>query len=111
MDDGYGTIPDSATPVSIPVDTAPSGGSNFLQSFGGFLSKAAETALDIYGTSEKAKAAGSIYPTGQTNPAQLAAMNTANQQAQSAQLKQYLLVGGGILAAVVLVLIVARRTK
>lgn len=96
---------------TVPKDTAPSTGSGFLASFGGFLSKAAETAIDVWGANEKAKAAGSVYPTGQTNPEQLSALNVANQQQQSAQLKQYLLIGGGVLAAVVLVLVVARRSK
>ena len=95
---------------TIPVDTAPNTGSGFLAAFGGFLSKAAETALDIYGTAAKAKVVGSVYPTGQTNPAQLQADAAAAEASQSAQLKKYLLIGGGVLAAVLVVLVVVRKS-
>jgi hypothetical protein len=77
---------------------------------GGFLSKATDTILDLVGL-YGAKAIGSAYPTGQLSPQQLAAQqqaNTAQPSAPNPYVKP-LLIGGGVLAVVLIAAIVLRR--
>lgn len=97
--------------ASIPMDTAPTNNTGGLSSFfGGLLSKAAETAIDVGGDLvKKNNMPGTIYPSGQTNPAQLQATAAASAANQSAMNKQYLYIGAGVAVLLVVVLIVAKK--
>ena len=101
---GAQNAPTSATaPDTLPqtTDSSPS----ILNSLTGFLGKAADTALDVYSMKEAGKVAGTVYPTGQQNPAAVA--SAAGNQT-SFNWKPWA-IGGGALVAVVLVLAVIRR--
>jgi hypothetical protein len=100
-DGGDGTV----NSADANLNPTSSGLSTF---FGGFLSKAAEVGLDIV----KAKNSPvSVYPTGQTNPAQLTAAAQASQAAQSAATKNILLIGGAVALGAILLLVAIRKTS
>jgi hypothetical protein len=101
--------------MPTPTDNSsfvPQSDSGFLNSLTGLLSKAADTAIDVVGL----KAIGSVYPTGQVNPATVASQNTAANQSASATAsipaayKPYL-IGGGIFVGVLLLAVVLTRRK
>lgn len=79
----------------------------------GLLSKAIDTALDfaaIKMSNPNAQPIGSVYPTGQSDPAAVAsAKQTAVQvkENDNTYLK-YALIGGGILAAIVVIVKIAK---
>lgn len=71
----------------------------FVNGLTGILSKAADVYLDV--TAAKAKIA-STYPTGQTAPGVVNAQQTAAQQTASFNYAPYLIGGGVLLLAVIL---------
>jgi len=73
--------------------------------FGGLLSKAAETGLDIV-KAKNTNQPGTVYPTGQTNPAQVQSAAVATP---GMTLQTKLLIGGGALVVVVVLAIALRR--
>jgi len=75
--------------------------------FGNFLSKAAETGLEIV-KDKNTNQPASVYPTGQTNPAQVQSAAVANPGMST---KTTLLIVGGGVAALVLLALVLRSNK
>lgn len=111
------TLDTSSAPTSAatnPNPFEPPADPNVL-SLGGLLGKAADTALEVWQHKQDGKSIGTVYPTGQVNPAAAPAMAGATPAAATAagggippNLKPYLIAGGVALALVVL-LAVARR--
>jgi hypothetical protein len=91
---------------SIPAANKQSSG--IINSLSGLLSKAADTALDVYTIN---KNIGSAYPTGTVSPAQLAAaQQAAALQAQNTGLyTKYALLAGGLIAAIVVVSMIVKK--
>lgn len=89
----------------VPKDSQNTG---FVNGLTGLLSKAADTYLDVWGT--KAKVA-SLYPTGQTSPGVVNAQQTAlsQQGSQVTNLKPWLIGGGIAVAAIVLLVVIAKK--
>lgn len=97
----------SAEKVESPVaDSTNSLSSGLLNKFSGLLSKGVDTALDVWAIKESGKAIGTVYPTGQVDPAAAKSNNVAEQQtaAQTQNIAKYMpwIIGGGV----VLVLLV-----
>lgn len=82
--------------------------SNWLATFaGGLLSKAGETGLDII-KAKNTNQPGTVYPTGQTNPAQIQAQAVADPGMST---KTILLIVGGGVAALLVVGLLLRSNK
>ena len=83
---------------------------SFLNSFTGTLGKAADTFLDALAIGAANKVVGTEYPTGQVSPAQLAAINQANQQQNANASPPFnwkpWAIGGGIAVASIIALAV-----
>lgn len=99
MDQAYG----DKSPF-VPKDSENTG---FVNGLTGLLSKA----VDVAGDLGKAKIIASVYPTGQTSPGVVNAQATANtqQNAQIASLKPWLIGGGIAVAAIVLLVVIAKK--
>lgn len=87
---------------------SPSSGTGGILTLGGVLSKAADTALDVWGIRETGKVIGSVYPTGQVNPAAVPAI-TGNTAAQKPPFNYMPLVYIGAGVAALLIVTVALR--
>lgn len=71
----------------------------------GILNKAADTALDVYALREAGKVVGSVYPTGQINPASVAnRLNVATVTAPAPFDYKPYVIGVAALLGIVLVL-------
>jgi len=66
------------------------------------LNKAVDTALDVYAIRETGKVLGSVYPTGQVNPASVTA-RTGAANPYAFDFKPYIIPTIGILAGVALI--------
>ena len=73
---------------------------------GSTLNKAIDTALDVYAIRETGKALGSVYPTGQVNPA---AVQSQNATAKPAMNYTPYIIGGAALVGVVILVAVLRK--
>lgn len=107
---GAQSDPDAYTDKSVFVP--PSGG-NILNAFTGFLSKAADTAIDVFAIRNTGGGAvGSVYPTGQVNPAAAASQNNSATEAakfgETARTTQ-LVIGGVAIAAMLMAFVVVTR--
>lgn len=103
----------SAEKISSPVaDTGNSGG--IINALTGLLSKGVDTYVDVWGLQQKTKAIGTLYPSGQVDPATAQAQQQqASVQTQAQMITKwapYLLVGGLVVAGV-FVMIVAKSRK
>ena len=113
----YLTSEKKASPVEDSTGTTDSG----LITAGGLLSKAIDTAGDIWAIKEangKSAAVGSTYPTGQVNPAVAASKaatatgSTTTQVIADASNKKMLCIAGGVGALVLVIgLIVILKKK
>ena len=91
---------------------------NILNGITGFLSKATDTALDVYRIREEAKNSptiGTALPSGQVNPDRLTAqpeVASANNAAQQAlKYAPYMVYGGIALIAVIAVVMLTKGRK
>lgn len=90
------------------MDTLPNtDGGSFFSNLGGFLGKAADTALDLIALDQKNKIIGSTYPTGQQNPAAV----KAEQQAYPFNWKPWAAGGAFFVGAVVLIIAAKKLSK
>jgi hypothetical protein len=105
----------------VPSAAAPSVFDKVTGALGGFLSKATDTALDVAGlyavnklTGAKQAVPGTVYPSGQNDPAALVQLQAA-QKAQGApaavsmDMNKVLLYGGLALAGVLVLSLVTRK--
>jgi hypothetical protein len=95
----------SSTAQTENVSWIPPESNSILNSITGILSKAADTALDVYGMKEQGKIIGSVYPSGQVNPQMAPAQTAAVKPAVN--YTPYIIGGGALL--LVIVLVVATR--
>lgn len=102
----YGGAQNAPT-ASTAKDTVPTSSPSLVNSLTGFLSKAADTALDLYSTQQTAKAVGSLYPTGQQNPASVASA-AGNQKAFN---WMPWAIGGGIAVVLIIGLVAVSGKK
>lgn len=104
--------PEAYTDKSVFVP--PSGG-GILNAFTGFLSKAADTAIDVFAIRNTGGGSvGSVYPTGQVNPAAAASQNNANAEAAryDAQARTtQLIIGGVAVSAMLMAFVYVTRTS
>ncbi len=92
-------------PSGGSVDSLPVTPSQPTVNWTGFLGKAVDTALEAYSLNQQAKALGSIYPTGQQNPA--AVSSTMDAGIGGFNWKPWA-IGGGILVGGLVLLSVFR---
>jgi hypothetical protein len=77
-------------------DSTNSTASGLINGISGLLSKAADTAIDVWAIKESGKTIGTFYASGQTDPAKLTSASTATTTDAQKVLAYapYLLVGG-----------------
>lgn len=85
------------------MDDASNASNGLINALTGTLSKAVDTALDVYTikqTSPKSNTVGTAYPTGQTDPASVKSEDSTVEQvkAQTNNIAKYIpwIVGGGV---------------
>jgi len=97
----YGSL--NNTPSGLTVDTLPTAPSTQQTNpWTGLLGKAVDTALEAFSLNQQAKALGSVYPTGQQNPAAVKASMGATPTG-AFNWKPWAIGGGVLIGAVVLI--------
>lgn len=97
-------------PSGLSVDSIPATPSTTpTNSWTGFLGKAVDTALEAFSLNQQAKALGSLYPTGQQNPA---AVKAASGPTATGEFNwKPWAIGGGVLVGALVLISVLRSSK
>lgn len=72
----------------------PQDANKLVNSLTGLLSKAADTAIDLYALKETKKAVGTTYPTGQKDPAQVVVSQNDDEKLKAQTVAQPINIGG-----------------
>lgn len=94
------TLSSTTEKVASPVnDSTSSISSGLINGLSGLLSKAADTALDVWAIKESGKTIGTLYSSGQTDPAKQTSVATATTTDAQKMLSYapYFVVGGIVL--------------
>lgn len=96
----------TAEKVDSPLqDSTNSLSSGLLNGLTGLLSKGVDTALDVWAIKESNKSIGTVYPTGQVDPAAARSNEVAEKQtaAQTQNIAKYMpwIIGGGVVLVLV----------